>query len=124
MAANGSLRTPQRRAIAAMLTAGTVADAADAAGVGERTLYRWLAEDGVFRRALSAAQHKAIDAAVSRLAGEALAAVQTLASIHQNEDVNPAVRVQAARAILAEMQRLREQHELEERVKALEEQLR
>ena len=43
----------QEKAITALLNEPTIAKAAEASGVGERTLYRWLAEPAfsrVFRR--------------------------------------------------------------------------
>ena len=55
MADNGSLSARQQRAIAALLECRSVAEAAASAKVGERTLYRWIAEDQAFKNALSQA---------------------------------------------------------------------
>lgn len=83
------------------------------------TIYRYLRDD-VFKAALRAAQDEAIAAAVALLSGEARAAAATLAEIHRDRDVPAAVRVQAARAVLIENLRVREQHEMAERLTALE----
>lgn len=121
MAQNGSISTKQRKAIHAMLTCKTTEEAAEAAGVGRRTLTRWLSEDEVFNAALDAAGDQAIREAVSNLAGDAASAARTLAAIHKDETISAAVRVRAARAVLTEVLKLREQRELAERVARLEE---
>lgn len=120
MAKNGSLTPRQLKTIEAMLTADSVNQAAEKTGVGQRTLYRWLAEDDQFRAQLRKAQDQAIDAAVSLLSGEARAAALTLREIHRDKEINAAVRVQAARAILIENLKVREQRDLLERLEALE----
>ena len=122
MAENGKLTPRQRKAIPALLDADTIAGAAELAGVSERTLHRWL-KDGPFTAELHQAQDRAIDAAISKLSGEARAAASTLASIHRDPKVPAAVRVQAARAVLTEILKLREQRELEGRITALEERI-
>lgn len=120
MTENDSLSPYQMRALAALLQSGTNAEAAEKAGISESTLYRYLGDD-TFKAALREAQDVAIQAAVSLLSGEARAAAQTLAEIHKDKAVNPAVRVQAARAVLIENLKIREQHDVAERLAALEE---
>lgn len=122
MAENDRLPPRQQRVIAALLTNATIGAAATAGGVSETTIRRYLREDA-FKAALRAAQDEAVATAVSRLAGEAAAAVQTLATIHKDREVPAAVRVQAARGLLAELLRIREQHDLTERLGRLEEKL-
>lgn len=119
MAENDSLSPYQTRAITALLQSSTNAEAADAAGISESTLYRYLADD-TFKAALRDAQDRAIEAAISLLSGEARAAANTLAEIHRDKSVNPAVRVQAARAVLIENLKVRDKHEVLERIEALE----
>ena len=70
MASSGSLSAKKRRAIAALLEARTIGDAAKAAQVGERTLYRWL-EEPRFSQALRKAEGQLIGAAVSGLIAQA-----------------------------------------------------
>ena len=123
MAKNGSLTPRQKRAIKALLAEDTIAEAAKSAAVSQRSLYRWLQEDELFQEQLHKAQDRAIDGAISRLSGEARAAAATLAEIHRDREVAAAVRVQAARAVLSEIMKLREQRELAERLERLEDRL-
>ena len=57
----------QRRALAALLAHSTIAEAATAAGLGERTVYRYLA-DAAFRDALQQEQDRLLSATRRRLA--------------------------------------------------------
>ena len=120
MSENSNLTPKQRKAIPALLTADTIQKAADITGVSERTLHRWLKE-GSFTAELHQAQDRAIDEAVSRLSGEARAAASTLATIHRDVKVSPAIRVQAAQALLAHVLKLRDQRDLADRIVTLEE---
>lgn len=120
MAENG--RTPKKtRAVTALLSSRTIGDAAAAAGVGERTLARWLSSDEAFTRALRQAEDAAIDGAVRRLVGLQAQALDVLQDTLTAPDVTPTVRVRAACAVLDFLLRLRELRTLEERIAALEE---
>ena len=99
---NRKLPPKKSRAIAALLEHPTIAAAAVAAGVGERTLARWLAEDRQFKKALAEAQTRALDQTISRLSGGGPHAVEVLIEIASNEYNSSAVRVQAASKILSE----------------------
>lgn len=122
MTANGGdLTYKQRRAIAALLSSSTVTAAATAAGVGERTLRRWLTEDENFVAGLREAQDRALDEAVSLLAGKARDAVVTLDEIATRQGEAPAARVAASRAMLTFVLRLKEQRDIAVRLAALEE---
>ena len=55
-----NLSTDQEAAIAALLTQPSIAKAAEAAGVPERTLYRWLKDDK-FRAAYRAVRDQLIE---------------------------------------------------------------
>ncbi len=55
------IRTNQKRAFADRLTAENIEAAAR---IGERTLYRWLAENVDFQATLKEAQNQALDSAV------------------------------------------------------------
>jgi hypothetical protein len=63
--------------ILALAAGATVPEAAEQAGVGERTGHRRLA-DADFRRAVSEARDRMFDAALGRLAGLASKAAETL----------------------------------------------
>ena len=68
MAESGKkLTAKQSRAVLALMQARSVDGAAKLAGVGARTLHRWL-DDPDFQAAIDAAQSAALDAALRRLA--------------------------------------------------------
>jgi len=57
----------QSKALAVLLESRTVTDAAEACGVSERTLRRWLADDDKFKAALAELQAAAFRVAVARM---------------------------------------------------------
>ena len=78
MAENGSnLTTNQNRALAALLVSRTAEDAAKAAGISRRQLFRYL-EDPKFRLALSQAETERMSEASRRLLQGQHAALTTL----------------------------------------------
>jgi ferredoxin len=103
--------------ILALAAGATVREAAEKAGVGERTVYRRLA-DADFRRAVSEARGRMFDTALGRLAGLASKATETLERLMQSD--KPAEALGAAKAVLGLGPRLRESTELEERISRLE----
>ena len=120
MAGIGNLTAKQRKLVAAMLTEPTILDAARVAGVSERTAHRYLDDPGV-KRAIQTALDTVLGEAMRKVVHGMGAAVGTLEILHQDKDMPPAVRVSAARAILAAGPSLREATELTDRVSALEE---
>lgn len=86
--------------IAALLNSGTIKAAAAAAGVSERTVYDRMA-DGEFQALYKAAKADLIRAAVLSLNGKVQAAIDTIADVMNNEQNNPATRLQAAQTILS-----------------------
>ena len=120
MANNGNLTTPQRRSIAALLTERNVQAAARVAHVGERTLYRWVTESAPFQAELKAAEARAIDAAIRRLAELTGAAVDTLREVMVDTEVSAGARVQAANVALSRLLELKELADLEGRLTAVE----
>jgi hypothetical protein len=108
--------------LVAALAGGAVAlEAAEAAGVSERTVRRRLA-DAAFVDRVEAARVEVVDNAVARVSASALAAVDTLRAL-MTPDVSPSVRLGAAKAILEYGIRLRAESELSERLAAIEEHL-
>src|SRR5687768_6643338 len=89
--ANG-LTVKQDRAVAAMLQEPTIGRAAAAAGVGERTLQRWLTEP-VFKGAVLAARREAFSHAIGLTSRYAPVAVATLVKVMQDQTVPPAAKV-------------------------------
>lgn len=123
MERNGKvLTTKQERAIACLLSESTATEAARKAGVGLTTLMRWLNEDD-FNNAYHEARGRLLDAALTKLQGASGAAVDTLRTLMEREDVPPAARISAARSILDLGMKLREQLEIGERLEAIEQML-
>jgi len=94
------LTPDQERAVTALLTEATVAKAAVAAGVSERSIYRWLREDEAFQRAYREARRDAFGAAAGvaqRLAPNALV---VLARIMNDLNASHSARVAAAMGVL------------------------
>lgn len=119
MATNGSLSSRQQRAVAALLASKSVSEAAGSAGVGERTLYRWLAEDQAFRAALNQAEGDLLDTATRRLLtlqGKAIDALEHLIDSAETEGV----RLRAAQVAIDTSLKLREMRDIEQRLTALE----
>jgi hypothetical protein len=91
------LSAKQTRAVAALLTASSHAAAAQQAGVGERTLRRWL-RDSVFRSAYRIRSRQLPDDVTGRLRAAAVDALDVLRGALA--DTNAQVRVRAATALL------------------------
>ena len=117
---NGKLNSRQRKAIAALLSSRNVQEAAQTANIGERTLYRWLAENTVFRAALYAAEGEAIDAATRRLLSLKDTAIDTLAEVIAAPEKSPTGRLRAAQGVLDYLLKMRELRNLENRITELE----
>lgn len=114
--------TPPRYtvAITALLaTNGNVAEAAREAGIADSTMRRYLKQKD-FRALLREAQSEALALAISRLAGGAKIAADTLVSICENTEVTAGIRVQAAAVLLSQLRSLSEQYDLSLRLEELE----
>ena len=85
--------------IAALISTGTIKAAAQAAGIGERTIYTRM-KSGEFQALYKAAKADTIRAAVNALNARTQAAIDTIAEIMEAQDINPATRLQAAQTIL------------------------
>ena len=116
--AHNVITPKQARAVSALLTQRTIEDAATAAGVNARTLYRWLEVD-TFRAALHAAEAAAIRDALRALVGDLRANFDTMRAIRDGDE-SANIRLQAARALDASLLKWRELETLEERVSRLE----
>lgn len=123
MATNGNLTPKQRRAIAALLAEPTIEGAAKNAGIGERTLHRWL-DNGDFCAALNEAQARAIDTAITKLAGLTGKAVETLRAAMADQNASQSTKIRAADICLARLFDLKQLHDFEQRIAALEAQAR
>ena len=113
------LRSKQKRAIKALLEYRTIAAAADAASVSERTIYRWF-DVPAFRAALNKAEGQAIDAATRNLLTLSKAAINVFYEVMQDENISPGVRLRAADRVMDHLVRLRELRDVEQRLATLE----
>ncbi len=98
-APTGGLSAKQERALQALLQGPTIAHAAATAGVGERTLYRWLTEP-VFRTAYLSARREAFGHAIGLTSKYSPVAVATLVKVMQDASTPPAAKVNAAAVML------------------------
>jgi hypothetical protein len=113
---SSNLSVKQEKAIIALLTHGSVESAAHAAGVGVRTLYRWLKEDPDFEAAYRAAKREAYGQSIARLHHLSSAAVSTLGKVMLDPKTPPATRVRAADSILNHTTKAIEVEGVEERM--------
>ena len=119
MASNGTLTPKQHQAIAALLTERNTRDAAKAANVAYRTLWRWLS-DPVFRGELTKHEGAAIDQATRSLLAMQDAALGVFDTVLKDSKAKDGDRLRAAEAVLDYLLKLRELNNLEARISALE----
>ncbi len=89
----------QHRGLEALLAEPTITRAAEVAGVGERTLRRWLA-DPPFRARLNAARRESFGQAIGLTQKYAPVAVATLVKVMQEATGGPSAKVSAAATML------------------------
>ena len=118
-----NLTPAQENAILALLAQTSVAKAAEACGVPERTLYNWL-DDPHFERAYRKARKLAFRQAISLTQRYAPMAVQTLAKISTDQSAPHAARVSASTALLKFSRESIELDDVVERVEALEQDMK
>ena len=106
-------------AIAALLTQRNVDEAARAAGIGTRTLLRWL-QLPEFQKAFRDARRAAFSQSIARLQQGASAAATTLLKTMIDPNTPASVRVRAAEAIFNHAAKAIEIEDIEARVAALE----
>lgn len=113
----------QKKAIAALLSASTVREAAAAAGISYATLRRWLSEDGEFRREYSAELQSIIESAAAQARQGIGESVGVLRGIVTDKEAPVNVRVSAARVLMENGPRLVEIQDFEARLTELEKKL-
>ena len=106
-------------AIAALLSQRNVEEAARAAGVGTRTLLRWM-QLPEFKAAYHKARRDASGQATARLQQGSSAAASTLLKIMVDKDAPASCRLRAADSVLAHAAKAIEIEEIEARVTELE----
>jgi hypothetical protein len=113
------LSPQQSKAVAALLTASSVAQAADEVGVTARTLFRWL-DDPTFEAAYRAARREALGQAMARMQGVSSAMVSVLLQLAADRRTPPSVRFQAAAKVIELSIKWNETEDIEQRLAALE----
>ena len=86
------------RAILALLSEQTISKAATKAGVSEKTLRRWLADDEAFKADYAAARRKTFEIGMGRVQAAAGRAIDTLEELLDDTD-HPSVRLGAVRTL-------------------------
>jgi len=121
MAGHGEkLGRKQEEAIAALLSQRNIEEAARAAGVGTRTLIRWL-KLPEFRVAYREARRAAFSQSIARLQQASSAAATTLLKIMLDVNAPASTRVRAADNVLDHANQAIELEDIEARVALLEE---
>jgi hypothetical protein len=93
------LSRKQEQAISALLTPPTLGQAAQASGVAESTLRRWLKHEA-FQTAYRQACRDAVGQVIARLQQVTMTAVNTLDTIQQDPAAKESARVAAAKTTL------------------------
>ncbi len=115
--ADRTLTPKQEKALAALISEGTIKDAARVSGTSETTLWRWM-QEAEFQRRHRSAQREVVNAAIGALQGATVEAVETL---RRNLTCgNFFAENTAAQAILTQSFKVIELEEIAERVRRLE----
>lgn len=93
------LNLKQTKAIMALLSESTIKQAAEKAGIGETTLYRWLQEKE-FDEAFKNTRRMALSQTVARLQQTTTSAVDALRSVMEDMEAPASSRVTAAKTVL------------------------
>jgi hypothetical protein len=110
----------KEEAIIALLSQSGIDQAARVAGIGTRTLMRWL-QNPEFKAAYHKARRDAFGQATARLQQASGAAVSTILKIMLDKDNPAASRLRAAESVVDHAAKAIEIEEIEARVTALEE---
>jgi hypothetical protein len=117
--ANNGLTAKQTKTISALLSAPSNQAAAEAAGVGYRTLTRWLL-DPVFLQALKRAETDLLNNGIRELVKDLAKNRETMTAIRDNTEVPDSVRLRAAIGIDNSLMRWLDLQSIDERLTALE----
>lgn len=115
-----TLTGKQLKAIEALLACDTVEQACEVVKINRSTMYRYQ-KDPIFEKEFKAAKRQLVNRAILRLQQTCGDATRALAEICRNKDAPPSARVSAAREILNSTLKSIELEEIEDRLKALEE---
>lgn len=110
------------QAVAALISCGSIAEAAQVAGIGERTLYSWLA-DKDFQEQYRSARREVVGQALAQLQRVSSLAVNTLSDIMSDKEAPASSRVSASKAVLELAVRAVELEDVMARLENLEEEV-
>ena len=113
------MRPKQQEAILALLTNGTVEQAARAVNITPRTLYRWLQEP-LFNKAYRKARRDAFGQGTARLQQASGAAVSSILKIMVDQHAPASTKLRAAELVLTHGAKAIEIEDVEARVTELE----
>jgi hypothetical protein len=119
MQPTGKLSRKQESLISALLLSPTLADAAQAVGIGEVTAWRWLKEPSV-QDAYREARRAVVQHAIVQVQCATSEAVETLRAVMQDPGAPASARVSAAKAILETAVKAVALEDLDARIAALE----
>lgn len=122
MSENKRLSPKQLKAIKALLAEPTTRAAAKAASVSEATIWRWLA-DKTFQAEYQRARASLFEQAISRLQSNCETASAVLVALIVDKATPPSVRLGACVKTIELSLRAKEQLEIEQRLKDIEERL-
>jgi hypothetical protein len=113
------LTRKQEQAISALLLHPTLAKAAEACGVSEKTLWRWL-QCPEFQQAYRQARREAVSQAIARLQRITAKAVDTLEGVMADAEAPAPAKVTACRVVLEVAVKAVELDDLQSRIEELE----
>lgn len=116
------LSTTQNKAIAALIDGLTQSEAAEAAGVSAKTVWRWLHDDVAFAAELKTHAALAMHAARVQLASNLTTAVKTIVDIMGQDKParGSSTRLRAAKMVIDSAIRMAEFADVLERLEAIE----
>ena len=94
------LSTQQLTALVALFGGSTVTEAAKRARVDRTTVHRWLSTDAPFVATLNQMKQERLDAVRNRMISATENAIQAVMELIEGTDVQPAIRLRAALAVL------------------------
>lgn len=106
-------------AIAALISAPSIAEAAKLAGIAEVTLWRWM-KDTEFQSYYREARKQAVSQAISKLQKSSSEAVDVLKEVAEDKEASPNARVSAAKTILEMALKASELEDVISRIEELE----
>ena len=112
----------RERAVSALITSSSIAEAAQVAGIGQRTLYSWLNEKD-FQELYRAARREVVGQALAQLQRVSSLAVNTLSEIMSDTKAPATSRVSASKAVLELAVKAVELEDIMARLERLEEEV-